>query len=191
MLEEPDDDVRKTPADSSQEVAQPTPQVCGDPALSAHTTTPGSPSTASSPTTPDPRQLAGQPNLQSYDHQRPPERMNPAGSSPIQIDILRDDLPYCFDTSEMPLSGTSVVDTNCCFRAPAILLPPMTRTSDLSGIPSYKRTASALRLSLCHRLLSNGVGFDSSDFMSDFHHLSSQGTFGVHHYQLKKAGSLS
>jgi hypothetical protein len=180
MLEVPDDDVGKTPADSSREAAQPTPQVCGDPALLAHTTTPGSPSTALSPTTPDPCQLLGQSNLQSCDFQRLPERMNPAGSSPIQIDILRDDLPYCFDTSEMPLSDTSVGDTDCCFRAPAILLPPMIQASDLSGISSYKRTTSALRLSLCHRSLSNGVRFDSSDFMSDFHHLSSQDTTGIH-----------
>jgi hypothetical protein len=191
MIEEPDDDVGKTPADSSQEVAQPTPQVCGDSALSPHTTTPGSPSAALSPTTFDPCQLAGQSNLQSYDFQRPPEWMIPAGVPRIQIDILRDDLPYCFDTSEMPLSGISVGDTNCCFRALAMLLPPMTQASDLSGIPSYKRTASALRLSLCHRLLSNGVGFDSSDFVLDLHHLSSQDTTGVHLYQLKKAGSLS
>lgn len=63
ILEEPDSDVGKTAADSSQGVAQPTPQVCGDSALSAHTTTSGSPSTAFSPTSPGPHQLAGQSNF--------------------------------------------------------------------------------------------------------------------------------
>jgi hypothetical protein len=127
ILEEPDSNVGKTAADSSQGVAQPTPQVCGDPALSAHTTTPGSPSTTLSPTTPDPRHFAGQSGLQSYDYQRAPERMNTACSSPLQTDILRDELLYCLDTSEIPLSSTSVGDTNCCFQTPAMLLPPMTQ----------------------------------------------------------------
>jgi hypothetical protein len=115
MLKEPENDVEKTFADPNQEVAEQTPQVCGDPALSVHTTTPRSPNTALSPTTPDPRQLTRQSKLQSYDFQRLPKQMNPAVFSPIQIETLWDYLTYCFDTSEMSLSSTSVGNINCCF----------------------------------------------------------------------------
>jgi hypothetical protein len=89
--------------------------------------------------------------------------------------------------------NSSADDVNWCSQAPAMLPLSLTqlpdfRNEDLSG---YGRMASLPRPSVCHAWLGNGVGFDSSDFMSDFYQLSPQDTMEIGLRQSKKSGSLS
>jgi hypothetical protein len=195
MREEPEDDAEDASAESSQEVSQPTPQMFSEPASSARTATTRSPSAILSPTTPGPHQLPGQPDLQHLDTQRQPKQSLPALSPPIQLEPLWDDPLYGFDASQIPMmsSSSSTDDTSWCFQAPNPLPPLVTHLPDFrnENLSGHKRTASMPRPALCHGWLGNGVGFDSSDFMSDFHLLSPQDMTDIGLRQPKKSGSLT
>jgi hypothetical protein len=195
MLEEAVDEIEDASAASSQDiVTQQTPPMFGEPALSVQTTTTRSPSVVLSPSTPGPNQLPGQSNMEQQDSQRQPKQIFPVVSPPMQFDTLWNDPLYSFDTSQMPMMSSNSTDNNdWCFQAPAMLPPLLTqlpnfRNENLSG---HKRTASLPRPALCHGWLGNGVGFDSSDFMSDFHQLSPQDMTDIGLRQARKSGSLS
>jgi len=196
MREKPEDDVEDTPALSSQETSQPTPQMFSEPTSSARTATTRSPSVVLSPATPGPHQLPKQPELQHHDLQRQPKQLLPAPSSPMQLEDLWDDPLYSFDASQMPMmtsSSSSADDNNWCFQAPNMLPPLVTQLPDFrnENLSAHKRTASLPRPSLCHGWLGSGVGYDSTDFMSDFHQLSPQDMTDISVRQPKKSGSLS
>ena len=129
-----------------------------------------------------------------------PKQMLPAVSPPIQsiqMETPWNDPLYSFDESQMPMmsssSSSSADDTNWSFQAPSMLPPLVTHFPDLANenLRGPKWTASLLRPSLCNGWIGNGIGFDSSDFMSDFHQLSPQDITEVGLRQPKKAGSLS
>jgi hypothetical protein len=193
--EEPEDDGEGASADSSQEVSQSTPQMFSEPASSAQTATTRSPSIVLSPTTPGPHQLSGTSDLQKFDPQMQPKQILPALSPPDQLEHVWDDPLYSFDQSQMPMmsSGSRTDDINWYFPAPNMLPPLVTRLPDFRNetLSGHKRTASLPHPSLCHGWLGNGVGFDSSDFMSDFHQLSPQDVTDIGLRQPKKSGSLS
>jgi hypothetical protein len=193
---EAEDDAEDTSAALSQEVSQQTPQMFSEPASSAQTAATRSPSVTLSPPTPGPHQLPGQSDLQQHlDPQRQPKQILPAPSPPVQLESLWDDPLYSFDASQMPMtsSGSSTNDINWCFQAPNMLPPLVTQLLDFSNENSsgHKRTGSLPHPSLCHGWLGSGVGFDSSDFMSDFHQLSPQDMTDIGLRQPKKSGSLS
>lgn len=193
--EEPEDDSEEHPASSSQEVSQATPQMFSEPTSLAQTVTTRSPSVPLSPPTPGPHQLPGQPDSQPDDFLKQSKRLLPAVSPPVQMDHIWND-PLCsLDASQMPLmpsSSSSSDDANWCFQVPQ--MPPLvTRLPDFrnENLTSHERTASLPHPSLCHGWLGNGIGFDSSDFMSDFHQLSPQDITDIGIRQPKKSGSLS
>lgn len=196
IREEPEGDVVEDPAESGQEVSQPTPQMFSEPTSSAQTVTTRSPSLIVSPTTPSSDQPPGQSLMQHHDSTKQPKQVLPAVSPPIQMEIPWDDPLYSFDASQMPMlssSSSSGDDTNWCFQAPNMLPPLVTHFPDCANenLPGHKRTASLPRPSLCNGWIGNGIGFDSSDFMSDFHQLSPQDITEIGLRQPKKAGSLS
>jgi len=194
--ENPEDDAEDSSAVSSQGVSQPMPQMFSEPKSSAPTVTTRSPSVVLSPITPGPHQLPGQSELQQHlDTQMQPKQMLPALSPPMQLDSLWDDPLYSFDASQMPpmTSSSSSDDISWCYQAPNMLQPLVTHLPDFGNenLSGHKRTMSLPRPSLCHGWLGSGVGFDSSDFMSDFHQLSPQDMTDVGLRQAKKYGSLS
>lgn len=195
MKEEPEDNSEENSAFSSQEVSQPAPQMFSEPTSLAQTVTTRSPSVLLSPSTPDPHQLPGQPGLQPDDAQKQPKQLLPAVSPPVQMDHIWNDPLYSFDASQMLLmsSSSSSDDTNWCFQIPQMLPPLVTQLPDNrnENLTGHKRTASLPHPFLCHGWLGNGVGFDSSDFMSDFHQLSPQDITDIGLRQPKKSGSLS
>lgn len=196
MKEEPEDDAECTSAVSSQEVSQPTPQMFSEPKSLARAVTTRSPSAVLSPITPGPHQLPGQSELQQYlDPPREPKQILPALSPPMQLDSLWDDPLYSFDASQMPMmtSSSSSDDTSWCYQSPNLLPPLVTHLPDFrnGNLSGHKRTASLPRPSLCHGWIGSGVGFDSSDFMSDFHQLSPHDLTEIGLRQPKKSGSLS
>jgi len=195
MREEPEDDAEDASAESSQEASQSTPQMFSEPAPSARTATTRSPSTVLSPITPGALQLPAKSEMQNFDTQQQPKQIPPALSPPIQLEPLWDDPLYGFDASQIPMvsSSSSTDETNWCFQAPNPLPPLVTHLPDFrnENLSGHKRTASMPRPALCHGWLGNGVGFDSSDFMSDFHLLSPQDMTDIGLRQPKKPGSLS
>jgi hypothetical protein len=194
MREKPEDDPEDTSAESRQEVSQPTPQMFSEPTSLARTATTRSPSVVLSPTSPGPYQLPGQSDLKHLDAQRQPKQILPALSPPIQLEPLWDDPLYGFDASQMPMkSSSSTDDTSWCFQAPNLLPPLVTNLPDFrnENLSGHKGIASLPRPALCHGWLGNGVGFDSSDFMSDFHQLNPQDMTDIGLRQPKKSGSLS
>ena len=195
LRQESEDEAEDTSVVSSQEVSQPTTQMFSEPASSARTATTRSPSIVLSPLTPGPHQLPGQSDLQQHlDIRRQPKQILPAPSPPVQLESLWDDPLYSFDASQMPImSSSSTDDTSWCFEAPKMLPPLLPQLSDFrnENLSGHKRTASLPHPSLCHGWLGNGVGFDSSDFMSDFHQMSPQKMTDIGVRQPKKSGSLS
>ncbi|KAM0706154.1 hypothetical protein Q7P35_006703 [Cladosporium inversicolor] len=197
MRQEPEADAGDTSADCSQEISQPTPQMFSEPISSTQTTSTRSPSMVLSPTTPGPHHLPGQPELQQHiDPHRQPKQVLPAPSPPIQLDNLWDDPLYSFDASQMPLmtsSDSSADAANWSLQAQHLLPPLVTQLPDFrnENFSGHKRTTSLPRPSLCHDWLGNGIGFDSSDFMSDFHQLSPQDVTDIGLRQPKRSGSLS
>jgi len=194
MLKDAEDDVENASTGSSQEVWQSTPQMFGEPALSVQTSTTRSPSVTISPTTPGPHQLPGHSNSQSHDSQPLPNHIFPSVSPPIQLDTLWDDPLYSFDAPQMPMMSSSRANENTWyFQAPAMLPSLVTQLPDFQSenLSGHKRTSSLPRPALCHGWLGNGIGFDSSDFMSDFHQLSPQEITDISLRQPKKSGSLS
>ncbi|GAB7333762.1 hypothetical protein MBLNU13_g05288t1 [Cladosporium sp. NU13] len=196
IKEEPKDDVVEDPVDASQEIQQQTPQMFSEPTSSAQTVTTRSPSLVLSPTTPGPHQLPGQLDMQHHGSlKQQPKQLLPAVSPPMQMEHFWEDPLHSFDASQMPMmsSSSSTDDTNWCFQAPNMLPPLVTKIHDFGNVnlTGHKRTASLLRPSLCNGWLGNGIGFDSSDFMSDFHQLSPQDITNVGLRQSKKSGSLS
>lgn len=166
-----------------------------EPTSLARTATTRSPSVVLSPTSPGPHQLPGQSDLKHLDAQRQPKQILPALSPPIQLEPLWDDPLYGFDASQMPMmsSSSSTDDTSWCFQAPNLLPPLVTNLPDFrnENLSRHKGIASLPRPALCHGWLGNGVGFDSSDFMSDFHQLNPQDMTDTGLRQPKKSGSLS
>lgn len=196
LLEGLDDDSERTTAVSSQELSQPTSHDSGvffDSDIPAQTANSRSSSNALSPMTPGPRQPSGQPTLQSLGAADAPKLSLSAISPPVQLDALWNDPLYCYDASQAPSNDSSLDSTNWCFETPAMLLPLVTQLPALNhdDISSHKRTSSAPRPSLCHNRLGNGIGFDSSDLMSDFHQLSPQDTTDNGLCQYRTVGSLS
>jgi hypothetical protein len=194
MLEDPEDDVEDTSAGSSQELSQPTPPMFGEPALSVETVTTRSPSVVLSPTTPDRTQLPGQSTLQHHDLQTQPKQMFPALSPPLLLDTLWNDPLYSFDAPQMPMVTSSIADDSTwCFQDPAMLPQSLTQLPDFrnGNLSGHKRIASAPRAAISQGWLGNGIGFDSSDFMSDFHQLSPQDLTNFGLRLPKKSGSLS
>jgi hypothetical protein len=202
------DDAEKTPAASSQESSQPTPQshtkvMFIDSDVSAQTSPPTSPTETSSLSTLEPQHSLDKPTSRPQ-RQETSKQPLPILSPPIQLDLDLDPLwtspLYEFSTSrsqvETPMYDTmnTLNSTNWCFDPPA-LLPPFTAhlPSLFQDVSNHKRTGSAPRPSLCHDWLGNGVGFDSSDFMSDFHQLSPQDTTEAQAAlcRPRRAGSLS
>jgi hypothetical protein len=193
-LEEPEDEVEDASADSCQNISLSTPQICGEPALSSQTTTTRSPSVVLSPTTPGLHELPKQSDPQHHDPPKQPKQLVPAVSPLIQLDILWNDLLYCFDAAQIPMiTNSSADDVNWCPRAPDMLPLLVTQLSDFrnENLSGNGRTASLPRPSLCHTWLGNGVGSDSSDFMSDFYQSSPQDTMDIGLRHSKKSGSLS
>jgi hypothetical protein len=198
MRQEAEMDVGSVSAECSQETSQPAPQMFSKPTSSAQTTTTRSPSVVLSPTTPRPHQLPGQSELQQQyiDPQRQPKEFLPAHSPRLQLETLWDDPLYSFDASQIPLtasSSSSAEDSNWVFQPQHQLAPLVTQLPDFSreNLSGHKRTTSLPRPPLCHGWLGNGIGFDSSDFMSDFHQLSPQDVTDIGLRQPKKSGSLS
>lgn len=182
ILEGPDDDddSEKTPAACSQEISQSTPNDLAvffdsnSPLRSASSKSASS--KAVSPTTASPNHLLGRPWLQPI-LPIPAMQSLPAVSSPIQLHALWDGPLYDYDIPQAALYDSSLDNTDWGFD-PLLISPPVLKhvpglSLDLS---SHKRTASAPRPSLCYNWLGNGVEFDSSDFVSDFHLLSPQDT---------------
>lgn len=195
MREQPEDDVEGPSAVSSRETSQPTPQMFSEPASSARTATTRSPDVILSPATPGSHQIPMQPETQRQDLRRQQKQLLPAPSPPMQLDNLWDDPLYSCDAPQMslmPSSNSSADDNNWCFQATPNMLPPLVtqltdfRNENLSG---HKKTISLPRPSLCHGWVGNGIGFDSSDFMSDFHQLSPQDITEFGARQPKKSGS--
>ena len=193
-LEQAEDEIEDASSQSVQEVTQPSPPMFSEPALSVQSTTTRSSSVVLSPSTPGPHQHPGQSTMQQQNPQRQQKQIHSVLSPPMQLDTLWDDPLYNFDTSQMPMITNSSADNNdWCFQAPAMLPPLLTQLPDFrsDNLSAHKRTASLPRPSLCHGWLGNGVGFDSSDFMSDFHQLSPQDMTDIGLRQTKKSGSLS
>jgi hypothetical protein len=197
MLEglDDDDDVAKTPAASSQELSQSMPHdqaMLFDSDLPARSTSSRSSSKAISPTTPGPHQQLGHPYLQPAVIPNAAKQPLPALSPPIQLDALWDDPLYGYDVSQAGLFDVPLDNTAWCFE-PTAALPPL--TTQMPGLyqdlSSHKRNASAPRLSLSHNWLGNGIGFDSSDFMSDLYRLSPQDITETVPSRPRKTGSLT
>jgi hypothetical protein len=197
MLEglDDEDDVVKTPAASSQELSQSTPHdqaMFFDSDLAARSTSSRSSSKAISPTTPGPHQQLGhsylQPAIVPIAAKQPLRALSP----PIQLDALWDDPLYGYDVSQAGLFDVPLDNTAWCFE-PTPALPPL--TTQMPGLyhdlSSHKRGASAPRLSLSHNWLGNGIGFDSSDFMSDLYQLSPRDMTEAAPPRPRKTGSLT
>jgi hypothetical protein len=93
----------------------------------------------------------------------------------------------------MTSSSSSSDNTIWCFQAPSMLPPLVTNLPDFhnENLSGHKRTASLPRPALYHGWLGNGVEFDNSGIMSDFHLLSPQDMTDVGLRQPEKSGSLS
>jgi hypothetical protein len=100
-LEEPEDEVEDASADSCQKISLSTPQICGEPALLAQTTTTRSPSIFLSRTTPGLYEVPRQSGSQHHDPPKQPKQLIPAVSPPIQLYSWTswDDLLYGFDAA--------------------------------------------------------------------------------------------
>jgi hypothetical protein len=197
MLEglDDDDDVVKTPAASSQELSQSTPHdqaMFFDSDIPARSTSSRSSSKAISPTTPGPHQQLGQPYSQPAAVPVAAKQPLPAISPPIQLDAFWDDPLYGYDVPQAALFNEPLDNNNWCFEPPAVLQPLTTQMPGLyQDISSQKRNVSAPRLSLSHNWLGNGIGFDSSDFMSDLYQLSPRDMTEAAPPRPRKNGSLT
>jgi hypothetical protein len=193
MLEglDDDDDVVKTPAASSQSTPHDQ-AMFFDSDLTARSARSRSSSKTISPTTPGPHQQLGHPYLQPAVIPNAAKRPLPALSPPIQLDALWDDPLYGYDVSQAALFDVPLDNAAWCFE-PTAALPPL--TTQIPGlyqdISSHKRNASAPRLSLSHSWLGNGIGFDSSDFMSDLYQLSPRDMTEAAPPRPRKNGSLT
>jgi hypothetical protein len=195
MLEDLDDDsAEKTPATSSQELSQSMPHdqtMFFDSDLTTRSASSRSSSKAISPTTPNSCQQFGHPRLQPAIVPISAKQPLPSVSPPIQLDALWDDPLYNYDISQASLYDNNLDNTDWSFEPPA--LPPL--MAQLPGlyqdISSHKRNAPAPRLSLSHNWVGHGIGFDSSDFMSDFHQLSPQDLTEAGSIRPRKTGSLT
>lgn len=190
MLEAAEEGVESTAVDSRQETLQSTPPMFVDPTLSVHAISSRSASVDLSPTTPRPFQLPGQSKLQQHDLQKPSRQLYPVISPPMQLDGLWDDPLFCFDASGMPLSNSSSgsLDNNSWGLQVPALMPPLVPGLSGNDTSSHRRTASVPGSSLNNNWPGNSVGFDSTDFMTDFHQLSPR-EFKLH--LPMKAGRLS
>jgi hypothetical protein len=196
MLEEFDDDnADKTPAASSQELSQSTPHdqaMFFDSDLTARSSSSRSSSKAISPTTPGPGQHFGHQRLEPAIGPMSAKQSLQSVSPPIQLDALWDDPLYNYDISQASLYDNSLDSANWCFEPTAVLPPLMTQLPGLyQDVSSHKRNASAPRLSLSNNWVGHGIGFDSSDFMSDFHQLSPRDMTEAGSLRPRKTGSLT
>ena len=137
------------------------------------------------------RQLLAQSRLQSPDPLRPWTVSNVI--SPGHLHNLWDDSSHRCDNAQASSRNTSLGDAYWNPQLRPMHLPPMTTTigSYYDDVCSNRTNTSETPPSLCHNWLSNGIAFDSSDFMSDYHAMSSQGTgcssdwFGFNHTAFK------
>lgn len=212
------DDDQKTPADSTQDLSQLPPHYnfsfldFYDAPAPAQTKGSTSSSNALSLTNPSPHQLLSEPKLQQPSSIIPTPRRHilPAlsPSEPILPDLLWNDPLFTYDTTriEDPSSRTnssfdSTNSTDWSLSIPTFLPPtaklpgsglaPALYVDNTSTLFQKRAALASHRPSLCHNWLVNGINFDSSDFMGDFHQLSPQGTTPVHFAGGRRSDSLS
>lgn len=133
------------------------------------------PSQTFSQDVPDTQHSPEQLDLQQHILPRP--SLVPAMPLQDQLGASSSGLFPSYDTHASSSQDSSLDATNWNFQVPAVLPPLMTQMQGFYGEP--KMDPSGSRPSLCHNWFGNGIGFDSSDFMSDFRQLSPQGPTGI------------
>ena len=183
-----EDDDQKTLAEPGQDISQPTPHdqsIFFDCDAPAQTITSRSSSKAMSPTTLSPHQPLSRPKLQQSNIPTPSHHILPSPSLSVstQPDLLGDDPVYAYDAFQEATSSDSSVDSTNTYLSSPAMLPPFTIQAQAGGpgfyaddISTHKKPYFAPRPSLCHNWPGNGVSFDSSDFMGDYHQFGPQET---------------